>query len=70
MKFVLVLVMCSGMSGTCIDPYQWPEKFNSMYDCLQAGYAESSKKLEEMGPENVNKLHAHIKFYCSKVTEI
>ena len=48
MKFVLVLVMCSGMSGTCIDPYQWPEKFNSMYDCLQAGYAESSKKLEEM----------------------
>ena len=69
MKFVLVLIMCSGMSNQCLDPYEWPDKYDSLYNCLQSGYAESSKKLEEMGPENVNKLHAHIKFYCTPITQ-
>jgi|TARA_X000001388_G_scaffold21714_1_gene14749 hypothetical protein len=69
MKFILTLIMCAGMSGQCIEPYEWPTPFDSMYECLQSGYAESSKKLEEMGPENVNKVHAHIKFYCKKVTQ-
>ena len=69
MKFVLILIMCSGISGQCIDPHEWPTRYDNMYDCLQEGYAESSKKLKEMGPETVNKLYAHIKFYCQPVTE-
>jgi hypothetical protein len=28
---------------------------------------EASKKLEEMGPDTVNKIYAHIKFYCQPV---
>jgi hypothetical protein len=69
MKFALVLLMCSGMAGQCIDPFEWPLKFDTMYECLQFGYGESSKKLAEMGPETVNKIHAHIKFYCYEITE-
>ena len=69
MKFVLILIMCSGMSGQCLDPYEWPSEFNNMYDCLQAGYAESSKKLEEMTPKTVNEIYAHIKFYCQPIQE-
>ena len=69
MKFILILIMCSGMAGTCISSYEWPEKFDTMYECLQFGYGEASKKLAELGPDNVNELYAHIKFYCQPVTE-
>ena len=69
MKFVLILIMCSGMSGQCITPFEWPERFDTMYECLQYGYGESSKKLAEIGPDTVNEAYAHIKFYCQPVTE-
>jgi hypothetical protein len=69
MKFVLILIMCSGISGQCIEPYQWPGEFDSMYNCLQTGYMEASKKIEEMGPETVDKIYAHIKFYCQPIQE-
>tara|TARA_R100001440_G_scaffold676_1_gene2099 strand:+ start:4078 stop:4290 length:213 start_codon:yes stop_codon:yes gene_type:complete len=68
MKFILVLIMCSAVSNQCIDPYEWPERFDSIYECLQFGYGESSKKLAQIGPDTVNEIHAHIKFYCQKVT--
>ena len=67
MKFVLILIMCSGISGQCIEPYQWPGEFDSMYNCLQTGYMEASKKIEEMGPETVDKIYAHIKCYCQPI---
>ena len=44
MKFVLILILCSGMSGQCITPYEHPVRFESMYECLQYGYNEASKK--------------------------
>ena len=69
MKFILILIMCSGMSGQCLDPYQWPSQFDSMYECLQYGYGEASKKLAEVGPDVVNEAYAHIKFYCQPITE-
>ena len=45
-------------------PYQWPDTFNSQYDCLMFGYKESIVKMEELGPEDVNKYSMFIKFYC------
>jgi hypothetical protein len=48
--------------------YNWPTRFDSMYDCLQFGYDESSKKIKEIGPEEVNKYYIHVKFYCSPIT--
>ena len=70
MKFILILIMCSGMSGKCLEPYQHPVKFDTMYECLQYGYGESSKKLAEIGPDAVNKAYAHIKFYCQPMSEV
>ena len=46
-------------------PYQWPDTFNSQYDCLMFGYKESIVKMEELGPEDVNKYSMFIKFYCA-----
>jgi hypothetical protein len=44
MKFILALVICSQVQQTCLPPYQWPETFDSQYDCLMFGYEESMQK--------------------------
>ena len=45
MKFILLLSMCSYVSGNCLPPYEWPVKFDSGYDCSIAGYEEAARKL-------------------------
>ena len=45
-------------------PYQWPETFNTQYDCLMFGYEESIRKMEEIGREEVNKYNVFIRFTC------
>jgi hypothetical protein len=62
--------MCSGITGTCIAPFEHPVRFESMYECLQYGYHEASKKLAEIGPDKVNEAFAHIKFYCQPISEV
>jgi hypothetical protein len=49
MKFILALVICSQVQQTCLPPYQWPDTFDSQYDCLMFGYEESMAKMEEIG---------------------
>ena len=70
MKILLSIVICSQVAGACMDPYPWPETFNSQYDCLLFGYKESIVKMEELGPEDVNKYGMFIKFYCTPTNTI
>jgi hypothetical protein len=66
MKFLLTLMICSGVEGIgCLPPKVWPEKFDNLYDCLLVGYAESADKIHKVGKEDVNKTMMHIKFYCT-----
>ena len=68
MNFLLTLVLCSGIEGVgCMPPHVWPNTYDNLYDCLQIGYAESVKKLEEIGREDVNDSMIHIKFYCTPI---
>ena len=69
MKIVLILYMCSYTAGSCLPGYQWPKKFDDMYDCMQAGYTESIKKMEEVGREDVNEHEIFIRFACSEEME-
>ncbi len=46
-------------------PYQWPEVFDSQYDCLMFGYKESMNKMEQLGREEVNKHNMFIRFTCT-----
>ena len=64
MKFVLALILCSQTQQICMPPHQWPDAFNTKYDCLHFGYEESKRKLEEIGPEDINKYGMYIKFTC------
>ena len=65
MKILLSLVICSQIAGSCLEPYQWPTRFDSQYDCLMFGYEESMKKMKEIGKEDINKYNMFVKFYCT-----
>ena len=65
MKFLLSLLICSQVAGTCLEPYKWPKQFNTQYDCLMFGYQESQKKMEEIGRQDVNEHSIYIRFTCT-----
>ena len=65
MKFILSLIICSQVAGTCLEPYQWPDTFRTQYDCMVFGYEESLKKIQEIGPGEVNKYNMFIRFTCT-----
>jgi len=65
MKFLLSMIICSQVAGTCLDPYPWPTTFDSQYNCLMEGYKQSIVKMEEIGPDDINKYNMFIKFYCT-----
>ena len=69
MKFILGLVMCSSVYNTCLPPYEWPETFNSHYECMIFGYEESLKKAKEIGPKDVYEYGTIIKFYCYQLPQ-
>ena len=70
MKFLLALSICSSVMGECMPPFHWHEHFNTHYECAQFGYAESTKKLTEIGSKEVNKYGMFIKFYCAPINSI
>jgi hypothetical protein len=64
MKFILSLIICSQVAGTCLEPYQWPTTFDTQYDCMVFGYEESLIKIQDIGPDEVNKYNMYIRFIC------
>jgi len=64
MKFILTMIICTSVYNMCLDPHPMPERYNSHYECMIAGYNESIKKAKEMGPEDINKYGTIIKFFC------
>ena len=64
MKFILTILICSQVGGTCLPPYKVPEKFDDGYDCMVKGYEMALDKIQEMGREDVNKHNIFIKFGC------
>ena len=67
MKFVLSMILCSGISGTCLEPYQMEKQYDDLYSCLQGGYSESIIKTESIGPKDVNEHKIFIKFFCQEL---
>jgi hypothetical protein len=65
MKFLLSLIICSQVAGTCLEPYPWPDRFDTQYDCMIFGYEESLNKMKEIGKTEVNKYNMYIRFTCT-----
>ena len=64
MKITLAFLICSYVAESCLPPYIYPVEFNNEYDWMIAGYSESLKKIEEIGPQDVNDYSMYIKFGC------
>ena len=64
------MIICSLVAGECTTHYEMPNKYNGMYDCLNAGYAESLKKSKEIGREEINQHQIYIRFICQEQQEI
>ena len=48
-----------------MEPYEWPETFNTQYDCMIFGYEESLNKMKQIGRTDVNKYNMYIRFTCT-----
>ena len=67
MKIILVFILCSAVSNTCMAPYEWPQTFNTTYECMVAGYTEAKKKTQKLGFKTINEHKIYIKFHCAPV---
>jgi len=73
MKFILVLHLCSMLTGKCFDSHYPSYQFKTHYDCAIAGYALSQESLkmlsmdEYYGLERINKEKLAIRFECREL---
>ena len=65
MNFILTMILCSGVLGTCLPPYPLTDTlYKDQYSCLLKGYEKAIEKMEEIGRVIVNENQIFIKFYC------
>ena len=67
MKFILVLHLCSMITGQCYESLHVGMEFKDHRSCALAGYEISGKSLEQLNPDRVNKEQLAVKFECRKV---
>ena len=66
MKFILVLVICN---ATCGEQFEWPQKFDSFYDCARMGYKAAELRIAEFGETYVNNNRTAILFKCQEIAQ-
>ena len=59
------MILCSGLSGNCLEPHKLNTTYNNFYDCMIGGYEESLSRMQVLGPEAVNEHQMFIKFFCT-----
>ena len=69
MKIILIMLVCSFVSGTCTPPLVLDERFDNMYDCLMRGYVESISMTMDVGREEINERGLFTRFACREVPE-
>ena len=67
MKIILVLVICSTVSGLCDKGWEKNATFPDWDSCMRQGYVDSLQVLDIMGTDYVNANKSFIKFYCKEV---
>ena len=68
MKFILVLHLCTMLTGQCYESLYVNLEFNDHRSCALAGYDISAKSLEQLDPDQVNKNELAVRFQCKKTT--
>jgi len=64
-KYILIMVVCSGVSGKCL-PLTTPlTEFNSYRGCNMFGHHYAAKITDGMNPEESERYRLYIKFACN-----
>ena len=70
MKFVLMLSVCSFVTGECKDPIRYQETFDTWKECAIVALDTSIKYLEAMDTDTVNKFKLSTQYTCKQDKEI
>ena len=65
-KFVLILHLCSGITGVCFDN-QYIGELPDHYTCVKAGYIQAYKSFETLDKEEINEQKLAIRFECKEL---
>ena len=65
-KFVLILHLCSTLSGKCLDS-QYIGELPDHYSCVKAGYIQAFKSFETLDKEEINTSKLAVRFECKEL---
>ena len=66
-KFILLMVICSGIPGNACKPISTPIiQFDTYHQCIYFGYDYSSILLKEMTTATVDEYQMYTKFSCKE----
>jgi len=64
MKFVIIMQICSALSGTCQEAYKPAIQFGTFYDCGIGGYSIAGSTIKKIDRELVEKDKLYVRFGC------
>ena len=70
MKFILMLSVCSFVTGECKDPIRYQETFDTWKECAIVALDTSIKYLKAMDTDTVNKFKLSTQYTCKQDKEI
>jgi hypothetical protein len=70
MKFMLVMMLCSQLYGTCMTPVNNDERYIDFQSCLIEGYEQSAIVLQGLPKNEVNSKQLYVMFKCKPQTDI
>ena len=68
-KFILILQVCSFLTGECKAPIQPEITYNDWAECAADASVQSLKLLREEGKDSVNRYRLAVKFGCYQVND-
>jgi len=64
MKFILMLSICSFVTGECKDPVKYQKTFDTWKECAIVALDTSIQYLELMNKDTVNELQLSTQYSC------
>ena len=70
-KYILIMIMCSGIPGNQCKPIPTPiSEFKEYHECIIYGYDYSSELLKTFDPKTINEFEMFTAFDCKENTSI
>jgi len=69
MKFILVMSVCSFITGECLPPIKYLDYFDDWKTCAVKGLQVGAEALEAMDINTVNEHRLSIQYSCEPLTQ-